>query len=170
MSKIIITETKLRNLVRKHLLEQMNMESPKKDEIKEKPRCVAGNIIPLEEIVGPSENFKNYKGSLNKRDGGINGMVDTLDMLRTLRLHDPGVGEHLSYNLMNHLNKFRNKNYFDETNGGCIKAMDKVIELYKENEHGEELVKDIEKVLSHSEPTPRAKEYLKRCLNLIKEK
>jgi hypothetical protein len=48
--------------------------------------------------------------------------------------------------------------------------MDKVIELYKENEHGEELVKDIEKVLKHNDPTPRAKEYLKRCLVLIKEK
>ena len=47
---------------------------------------------------------------------------------------------------MHHLNKFRKKNYFDETNSGCLKAMDKVIELYKENEHGEELVKDIEKV------------------------
>jgi hypothetical protein len=48
--------------------------------------------------------------------------------------------------------------------------MDKVIELYKENEHGEDLVKDIEKVLKHSGPTPRAKEYLKRCLTLVKEK
>jgi len=31
-------------------------------------------------------------------------------------------------------------------------------------------VKDIEKVLNHQDPTPRAKEYLKRCINLIKEK
>ena len=45
-----------------------------------------------------------------------------------------------------------------------------LIELYKENEHGEELVKDIEKVLKHADPTPRAKEYLKRCLTLVKEK
>jgi hypothetical protein len=93
-------------------------------------------------------------------------------MLKTIRLH-PDIkdgGEHLSYGLMNHLNKFRNKNYFDETNSGCLKAMDKVIELYKENEHGEELVRDIEKVLKHNDPSPRAKEYLKRCLILIKEK
>ena len=48
--------------------------------------------------------------------------------------------------------------------------MDKVIELYKENEHGEELVKDIEKVLAHKDPSSRAKEYLKRCLILVKEK
>ena len=65
---------------------------------------------------------------------------------------------------------FRNKNYFDETNGECQKAMDKVIELYKENEHGEDLVKDIEKVLAHKDPSSRAKEYLKRCLILVKEK
>jgi hypothetical protein len=48
--------------------------------------------------------------------------------------------------------------------------MDKVLELYKESEHGEELVRDIEKVLHHTEPSARAKEYLKRCLVLIKEK
>ena len=67
------------------------------------------------------------------------------------------------------------KNY-DETSGECNKAMDKVIELYKENEHGTELVKDIERVLALQSrddeftPSPRAKEYLKRCIALIKEK
>ena len=69
---------------------------------------------------------------------------------------------------MNHLNKFRNKNFHDETNNGCIKAMDKVIELYKENEHGEELVKDIEKVFAHNSVSPRAKEFLKHGLSMIK--
>jgi hypothetical protein len=54
--------------------------------------------------------------------------------------------------------------------------MDKVVELYKENEHGTELVKDIERVLAlqtkddEYTPSPRAKEYLKRCLMLVKEK
>jgi hypothetical protein len=168
MSKMIISEKKLRLAIRQHLLEQSEIESKGED----KPRCVAGNIIPLDNIVGPSKNFQNYSNNLYKREGGINGMVDTLDMLRTLRLHQDikDGGEHLAFNLMNHLNNFRKKNYFDETNSGCIKAMDKVIELYKENEHGEELVKDIEKVLHHNDPTPRAKEYLKRCLVLIKEK
>ena len=77
---------------------------------------------------------------------------------------------------MNNLNRFRNKNYYDETSGECHKAMDKVIELYKENEHGTELVKDIERVLNlqtkedEYTPSPRAKEYLKRCLTLVKEK
>jgi hypothetical protein len=170
MKKIQINENELRKSVRKHLLEQS--ETGAKDNREEKQRCVAGNIMPLDELVGPSDNFNDYASGVLKRDGGINGMVDTLDMLRTLRLHSniKDNGEHLSYNLMNHLNKFRNKNFHDETNNGCIKAMDKVIELYKENEHGEDLVKDIEKVLAHKDPSPRAKEYLKRCLVLVKEK
>ena len=59
-------------------------------------------------------------------------MVDALDILKTLRLH-PDIGdsgEHISYDLMNHLDTFRNKNYYDETTGNCHKALDKVIELY----------------------------------------
>ena len=162
-----MNESKLRKIIREKLLSESEIE-PQKEK---KQRCVPENVIPLDGIVGPSDNFKNYTNNLYKREGGINGMVDTIDMLRTLRLHNiKDGGEHLSYNLMNHLNKFRNKNYFDETNGECQKSMDKVIELYKENEHGEELVRDIEKVLRHSDPTPRAKEYLKRCLTLVKEK
>jgi len=167
MGKIIITEKKLREVIRKYIIEESNIESNDN-----KQRCVAGNVIPLDDIVGPPKDFSNYTSNLYKRSGGINGMVDTLEILKTLRLH-PHItdgGEHLSYDLMNHLNTFRNKNYFDETNRNCVKAMDKVIELYKENEHGEDLVKDIEKVLNHTHPTPRAKEYLKRCLVLIKEK
>ena len=71
-------------------------------------------------------------------------------------------------------NGFRNKNYYDETTGDCHKAMDKIIELYKENEHGTELVKDIERVLNlqtrddEYTPSPRTKEYLKQCINLAK--
>jgi hypothetical protein len=167
MKKIRINERELRQSIRKYLIEQ---DSEKEQE--QKPRCVAGNVIPLDTMIGPSDNFGKYASNVLKRDGGINGMVDTLDVLRTLRLH-PDIddqGEHLAYNLMNHINTFRNKNYFDETNSECQKAMDKVIELYKENEHGEELVKDIEKVLGHPDPSPRAKEYLKRCLVLVKEK
>ena len=113
-----------------------------------------------------------------KRGGGVNSMVDTIGILNNLRLFKDvnDGGSHLSYEMMNHLNKFRNKNYYDETSGQCHKAMDKVIELYKENEHGTELVKDIERVLALQSkddeytPSPRAKEYLKRCIALIKEK
>ena len=75
---------------------------------------------------------------------------------------------HLSYEMMNHLNKFRNKNYYDETTGNCHKVMDKVVELYKEHEHGTELVKDIEKVYGMQHVSPRAKEFLKHGMGMIK--
>jgi len=167
MNKPLINERDIRKSLKKRLLEirdEKGQEQPQ--------RCLTSNVISLDDITGLPKDFKNYTSDLFKRNGGISGMVDTLDILRTLRLH-PNIsdgGEHLSYDLMNHLNGFRKKNYLDETNGDCLTAMDKVIELYKENEHGEDLVKDIEKVLAHTDPTPRAKEYLKRCLNLIKEK
>ena len=167
MSKAIISEKRLRQIIRQHILEQSEIQQKEEPN---KPRCVAGNIIPLDDIVGPSDSFKDYAGKLRKRDGGIHGMIDSLDMLRTLRLH-PDIndsGEHLAYNLMHHLNKFRKKNYFDETNNGCISAMDKVIELYKENEHGEELVKDIEKVYGMQHVSARAKEFLKHGMGMIK--
>ena len=45
-----------------------------------------------------------------------------------------------------------------------------MVELYKENEHGEELVKDIEKVLGHPDPSQKTKEYLKACLEIVKGK
>ena len=107
---------------------------------------------------------------------GVNSMVDTLGILNNLRLFKDikDGGSHLDYDMIHHLNKFRNKNYYDETTGGCNKAMDKIIELYKENEHGTELVKDIERVLNlqtkddELTPSPRAKEYLKRALALVK--
>ena len=168
MKKYIIDENKLRKAIRQHILEEESIQEPKEGQ----QRCLTTNTVSLDEIVGLNDGFKNYTSKLYKRSGGIRGMVDALDILRTIRLH-PDVtdsGEHLSYDLMNHLNTFRGKNYLDETTGDCHKAMDKVIELYKENEHGEELVKDIEKVLSHPDPSSRAKEYLKRCLQLVKEK
>jgi hypothetical protein len=46
--------------------------------------------------------------------------------------------------------------------------MDKIIELYKEDLHGEELVRDIEKVYALSNVSARAKEFLKHGMNMIK--
>jgi len=168
MKKYIINEEKLRKEIRQFIKEQESAQEPK--EVQQ--RCLTTNTVNLDEIVGLNDGFKNYTSKLYKRSGGVSGMVDALDILRTLRLH-PDVsdsGEHLSYDLMNHLNTFRGKNYLDETTGNCHSAMDKVIELYKENQHGEELVKEIEKVLAHPDPSSKAKEYLKRCLQLVKEK
>jgi len=174
MKKYIINEEKLRKKIREYLLEQ---SSPKPSE-GEKQRCLTTNTVGLDDLVGKAGEFYQYSNGVTKRKSGVNSLVDTLGILNNLRLFKSisDGGNHLSYEMLNHLNKFRNKNYFDETTGNCHKAMDKIIDLYKENEHGTELVKDIEKILNiqtqddEFTPSPRAKEYLKQCLNLLKGK
>lgn len=175
MKTIKITESQIQKIVRSVLTEE-EMESSKSKKKDKKARCIPENVIPLDEIVGRSDEFSKYTPGITKRAAGVNSMVDTLGILNNLRLFKDvkDGGSHLAYEMMNHLNRFRNKNYYDETSGECNKAMDKVIELYKENEHGTELVKDIERVLKlqtkedEYTPSPRAKEYLKQCINLIK--
>ena len=177
MRTIKITESQIQKIVRSVLTEE-EMESSKSKKKDKKARCIPENVIPLDEIVGRSDEFSKYTPGITKRAAGVNSMVDTLGILNNLRLFKDvkDGGSHLAYEMMNHLNRFRNKNYYDETSGGCNKAMDKVIELYKENEHGTELVKDIERVLKlqtkedEYTPSPRAKEYLKRCMELVKGK
>ena len=147
-----------------------------KDKKKARPTCLPENTISLDEMVGQADEFTRYSPGVSKRRNGVNSMVDTLGILNNIRLFKDvkDGGSHLAYEMMNHLNKFRNKNYYDETTGDCHKSMDKIIELYKENEHGTELVKDIERVLNlqtredEYTPSPRAKEYLKQCVNLVK--
>jgi hypothetical protein len=175
MRSIILTERQISNIVKKVLNEDDGMGNKNKSKDK-KPKCIPENTIPLDEIVGNSDEYVRYTPNITKRSLGVNSIVDTLGILNNLRLFKDvkDGGTHLSYEMMNHLNKFRNKNYYDETTGQCHKAMDKIIELYKESEHGTELVKDIEKVLSlqvrddEYTPSPRAKEYLKQSINLIK--
>lgn len=135
----------------------------------ERKFCHAGNTKSLEEIVGMDED-EDYIEGVRLRKNGIRGMVDRLELLKTLRLH-PNItdgGEHLAHQIMTQLKGFKPYNYFEETNKECNKVMDKIIELYKENEHGEELVKDIEKVYSMNHLSPRAKEFLKHSLAIIK--
>jgi len=175
MKRSKISEAKISRLVRSILLEEEN-EGGKGKKQDKKARCIPENVIPLDEIVGSADEYNKYANGITKRTSGVNSMVDTLGILNNLRLFKDvkDGGSHLAYEMMNHLNRFRNKNYYDETTGECNKAMDKVIELYKESEHGTELVKDIEKVLNlqtkedEYTPSPRAKEYLKQSLNLIK--
>jgi len=174
MKVIKLTERDLRNIVKRVISESEDTEETSES----KPRCLTTNSMSLDEIVGDSDSFRPYSDSINKRNGGVTGIIDTLDLLKTIRLNKniTDGGEHLSYDLLNHLNKFRNRNYYDETSSVCQSATEKIIELYKENEHGNELVKDIEKVLALQSrndeitPSPRTKEYLKRCLMLIKGK
>ncbi len=171
--KRLIKESDIKRALYK-IIKEDNMDSSKKREVK--PRCIPENVIQLDEIVGDSEDFGRYSSGISKRNRGVNGFVDTLGILNNIRLFKDvkDGGEHLAYEMMNNLNRFRNKNYYDETSGQCNKAMNKILELYKENEHGTELVKDIEKVLNlqvredEYTPSPRTKEYLKQCINLIK--
>ena len=161
--KIVISEKQL-----KYIHSKLN-EQESRETTETKQRCLSNNTLSLDEIVGGSDDYEDYTPTIKKRKSGINGLIDTLEIMKNLHLHS-GIkdgGAHLSYDLLNKLKGFQNKNYFDETNNGCLSAMDKVIELYKENEHGEELVKDIEKVLSNSQEQ-RTKEFLKQCLAVIK--
>jgi len=157
-----ITEEERKQIQKFYLIE----DEGKKDDRK---FCHAGNTKSLEEIVGGDDD-DDYIEGVKIRKNGINGLVDRLELLKTLRLH-PKVsdgGEHLAYEIMNHLKGFKPYNYFDETKKECNRAMDKIIELYKENEHGEELVKDIEKVYGMQHVSPRAKEFLKHGIGMIK--
>ena len=158
-----ITESDKEQIKKLYLIEQ--------SETKEGDRkfCHGGNVKSLEEIVGDDE-AEDYIEGVQIRPKGVNGLVDKLELLKTLRLH-PKVsdgGEHLASDIMNHLKAFKPYNYFDETKKECGSAMDKIIELYKENEHGEELVKDIEKVYAMQHVSPRAKEFLKHGIGMIK--
>jgi hypothetical protein len=157
-----ITESEKQLIQKMYLVEQPEKKDDKKF-------CHGGNVRSLEEIMGDDET-EDYIDGVQLRKNGVNGLVDRLELLKTSRLH-PKIndgGEHLAYGLMNMLKGHKPYNYFDETKKECGTAMDKIIELYKENEHGEELVKDIEKVYAMQHVAPRAKEFLKHSLGMIK--
>ena len=164
--RIYITEEE-RNDIRKLHLREIDESKPKE----KRKFCHGGNVKSLDEIVGGDE-LDDYIEGVKLRKHGVNGLTDRLELLKVLRLH-PNItdgGEHLAYTIMNDLKSFKPYNYFEEVSKDCNGAMDKIIELYKENEHGEELVKDIEKVYGMSHLSARAKEFLKHCMSLIKEK
>jgi hypothetical protein len=157
-----LTEEEKQQIQKMYLIEQSEQKDDKKF-------CHGGNVKSLDEIMGGDES-DDYIDGVQLRKNGVNGLVDRLELLKTLRLH-PKVsdgGEHLAYDVMNHVKGFKPYNYFDETKNECGTAMDKIIELYKENEHGEELVKDIEKVYGMQHVAPRAKEFLKHAMGMIK--
>jgi hypothetical protein len=164
--KIQITEEEKLEIMKMYITERSESENTEKRRF-----CHGGNVKTLEEIVG-DDNLDDYIEGVKLRKNGINGLADRLELLKTLRLH-PNItdgGEHLAYTILNQLKSYKPYNYFEEVNKECNGAMDKIIELYKENEHGEELVQDIEKVYAMSHLSARAKEFLKHCLNIIKEK
>ena len=159
-----ITESDKESIKKLYLTEQPEEKGDRKF-------CHSGNVRSLEEIMG-DDNAEDYIDGVQIRKNGVNGLVDKLELLKTLRMH-PKVsdgGEHLAYGLMNMLKGHKPYNYFDETKKQCNSAMDKIIELYKENEHGEELVKDIEKVYGMNHVSPRAKEFLKHGISMLRGK
>ncbi len=103
MGIIRIDEKKLRNIIRQRILEETEI-----GEKEQKPRCLTNNTIPLDEIVGKADDYIHYTPSVMKRGGGVNSMVDTIGILNNLRLFKDvnDGGSHLSYEMMNHLNKF----------------------------------------------------------------
>jgi hypothetical protein len=163
MSKrFVLTEEEKESIKKLYMIEQS-------EEKEDRKFCHGGNVKTLEDIVG-SDELEDYIEGVQLRKNGVGGLTDRLELLKTLRIH-PNVsdgGEHIAFNIMNQLKEFKPYNYFDETKKECNKAMDKIIELYKENEHGEELVKDIEKVYALSNVSQRAKEFLKHGLAMIK--
>lgn len=160
--RFTITESEIESIKKLYLIEQSEGKDDRKF-------CHGGNVKTLEEIVGDDE-MEDYIEGVTIRKNGIHGLIDRLELLKTLRLH-PKVsdgGEHLASEIMNNLKMYKPYNYFDETKKECNKAMDKIIELYKENESGEELVKDIEKVYAMNHVSVRAKEFLKHGISMIK--
>jgi hypothetical protein len=161
--RFILTEEEKKNIRRQYFFEQSSSKS------EQKRFCHKGNTKSLEEIVGDGE-AEDYIEGVQLRKSGVNALTDILELLKTARLH-PKIsdgGMDLASKLVNNLKTYKPYNYFDETKKECNRAMDKIIELYKENKHGEELVKDIEKVFEMDHVSDRAKEYMKHGLDMIK--
>lgn len=165
MKNYIISESQIRKVV-SHLITEEENEVTQK--------CTANNTLTLTQLVGEPTNFKNYTKTINRRTSGVKGLIDSLEILKSMRLVKNEItdgGEHLAYDiyaLLVHLKKY---NYFDEVNKTCVPALEKVKELYSEDKYGEELTKDIEKVLRYDdELAPKTKEYLKGSLGILKGK
>ena len=160
--RFVITEEE-KNQIRKNYFFEA-------DTNKEQKRfCHKGNTKSLDEIIG-EDAYENYVDGIKLRKNGVRGLTDHLDTLKSYRnlerISDGGT--HLAYNILNTLKAFKPYNYFEEQSKECNRAMDKIIELYKENEHGEELVADIEKVYSDTNLDPRAREHLKHSISILK--
>ncbi len=172
--RLIISESEKSEIRRMHHLSEQGMmgaemQTEKQPQEGKKLFCNAENTKSIHDLTG-SEDFEDYIEGIKMRKGGVRGLVDMLEVLKTMRLFpqitDGGVD--LASKIHGTLQEFKPYNYFEEQSEQCNRAMDKIIELYKENEHGEELVKDIEKVYALSYLDPRAKEFLKHGLTIVK--
>jgi hypothetical protein len=162
--RFVLTENEKKHIRKLYLIE----DSSKKENQR---FCNSSNVKNLDEIVGDVDPI-DYVDGVKIRQKGVNGLVDRLELLKGYRLSDKidDGGVHLAYTVMNDLKGYKPYNYFDEPRNQCNSAMNKIIELYKENKHGTELVKDIEQVMQNDYIDQRAKEYLKYCLEIIRGK
>ena len=132
--------------------------------------CNAENTKMLDDIFGDDEIHDDLKGIVLVKKNGVKGLADKLEALKSIRMF-PGIqdgGELLANHIMTTLKDIKPFNFYDEPSRKCNKAMDKVIELYKEHEHGEELVKDLEKVYGSNHLSQRAKEFIKHGIDITK--
>jgi hypothetical protein len=170
--KFFLTEDEKMSIRSLYQLNEQEYEEVEVDDDGEEKKmfCNAENTKSLDDIYGDDELHDEMKGIVLVKKNGVKGLADKLEALKSIRMF-PGIqdgGELLANSIMGNLKDIRPFNFYDEPSRKCSKAMDKVIELYKEHEHGEELVKDLEKVYGSHNVSQRAKEFLKHGIDLVK--
>lgn len=172
MGKFIITEREKKEIKSLYRLVENEYEEVEvgDDGEEKKVFCTRENTKPLDYIHGDDTMDDEFKDIVLIKKNGVKGLADKLEALKSLRLipHMNDGGERLAHGIMTTLKDIRPYKFYDEPTRNCCNAMDKVIELYKEHEHGEELVKDLEKVYGSHHLSQRAKEFIKHGIDLAK--
>jgi hypothetical protein len=158
-----ITENEIKSIRSLYNLSEQEYEEVEvgEDGQEKKMFCNAENTKSLDDLYGNDDIHDEMKNVILVKMNGVKGLADKIEALKTLRLI-PGIqdgGERLASGIMSTLQDLKPFNYYDEPTKQCSKAMDKVIQLYKEHEHGEELVKDLEKLYGSHQVSQRAKEF-----------
>lgn len=172
MGKFFLTETEKKSIRNLYKLDEQQYEEVEVDQEgnEEKVFCNAENTKRLDDIFGDDDVHEDLKNIVLVKKNGVKGLADKLEALKSIRMF-PGIqdgGELIANHVMSTLKDIKPFNYYDEPSKKCNKAMDKVIELYKEHEHGEELVKDLEKVYGSHHLSQRAKEFIKHGIDITK--
>lgn len=167
-----ITENEIKSIRSLYNLSEQEYEEVEvgDDGQEKKMFCNAENTKSLDDLYGNDDIHDEMKDVILIKMNGVKGLADKIEALKTLRMI-PGIqdgGERIANGIMSTLQDLKPFNYYDEPTKQCSKAMDKVIQLYKEHEHGEELVKDLEKLYGSHHVSQRAKEFLKHGIDIAK--
>ena len=136
--RFILSESEKSEIRRLYdISEQMDMEvtQGRESEPKEGKRlfCNAQNTKSIHDLAG-NEEFDDYIEGIKLRKGGVRGLVDMIEVLKTMRLFpqitDGGVD--LASRIHGTLQEFKPYNYFEEQTKQCNNAMDKIIEVFFE--------------------------------------